>query len=451
MLATLAALVAVDSAHGAAHAGATALNAPLIAAQSTSVAKYDVYDPSLDLSPAQCVTKHNNHPLPFSEFCTDEGPCWPSMYIIGVQKAATSSLAKALDSCGLVAYALPTKETGFVSPSTCKKLYESCKETLHVPVDINSAVGQKQFTSLYNHKNCHLGKETYEPMKQACSEMKFLSATPSSCMRDDPVGNLYAAIPLQLRMQARYVVILREPIARMLSWFNHLRSDARDMGLDVTKQIIGGHNMSSFASFVDDHAVVTKAFKSGNGQRYTDDFPAGKHLGEVFVDSFHRGNYSYILDAFSKTNALGLKRSQLLVLQFEQLAVDTRSAFQQVSTHFGLPILTNRTYLPEINTHDNDEKVLSIKCETRDKLHHEFFKEDLEDLYEGLHADVTQGVAPAVEPQFPRFDHEKTVHCQQGKETTLGDSLKESARAGAKPTKMSKWREHWHRSELLAV
>jgi hypothetical protein len=346
----------------------------------------------------ECKTASNPNPLSFRSFCASDGKCWPSMYLLGVQKAATTSVAETLESCGVSAFGLPTRDTvHFPAGQECDVPYESCKETLHNPLDLATELGQQQFRGLYSLNSCGTGKPggAYAPSGvsiHACQNARFLSATPDLFVKD---GTLFSAIPHQLRSQARFVAILREPVARMLSWYNHLRADPPPIARAGVAQL------SSFEEF---------SIQQWHEYQQT----AGD------LNSFGRGFYSSTLNQFHGSD-LGLTRKQLLVLNFDQLVTYPAEGLRQITTHFGLPILTAHAELPQKNTHEGDLKVVSIKCQTRDYVHQKYVA-DLETVYRQLARDIETGMAPAVETSFPKFDVSLTVHCRDDLETSLAEA-----------------------------
>ena len=91
-------------------------------------------------------TAANTHGvLPFDQQCPPGSTgCWPPLYLLGVQKAATTSIAMGLLRCGSVCFGLPDAKTG-VNPTCNGPLggYNTpCKETMHPPIEVLTAAGQ---------------------------------------------------------------------------------------------------------------------------------------------------------------------------------------------------------------------------------------------------------------------------------------------------------------------
>ena len=120
-----------------------------------------------------------------------------------------------------------------------------------------------------------------------------------------------------------------------------------------------------------------------------------------------------------ETSAAQLRRSQLLVLSFDALLSSPREALRRLTSHFGLPVLTSMATLPDENDYERSNKVVSIKCSTRDEAA-AGYRPFNERLYRALQADRSSKLAPPIEPPFPQFDVAAAVKCNHVKELTLG-------------------------------
>ena len=88
-----------------------------------------------------------NDPSRIMDFSRWSGPRWPPLFLLGAQKAATTSVATVLALCGLVSFGIPDERTGLIE--TCRKLHVPCKETLHPSIDLNTHDGRLNFEHLY--------------------------------------------------------------------------------------------------------------------------------------------------------------------------------------------------------------------------------------------------------------------------------------------------------------
>jgi hypothetical protein len=278
-----------------------------------------------------------------------------------------------------------------------------CKETYHDPLDLKKRGHAQKFRQFYRLDNCGTmmdtfdwqGKLTTSPFRPngvsvaACEDAKFMAATPDVGVVD---GSLFAAYPYQLRVQTRFVTILREPVSRLLSWYNHAK-------------VLYPSELAGATSFQNYHRKQLALWRRTKDP----ESPIG------------RGFYTRILDNFRGGNGLGLVRAHLLVMNFDHLVKDPADAFRQITTHLGLPVLTHHTDLPETNGQMTDAKVISIKCHTRNVVH-ATYKHELKNLYAQLKIDKNGGRAPYPEQRFREFNVEESVHCTRNREITVGQA-----------------------------
>lgn len=322
----------------------------------------------LHAQPNDCAKSPNTHQV--TDFAHFKGSGWPPLYLLGAQKAATTSLAGALIECGLVAFGMPFQRTDGKEMPYCSH-NEPCKETLHPPIDITTSGGVKNFRNL--HLDCdrlHEGGHTHS--KAACYDGHFLEATPLMISGSPTVEQLLHAIPGEYSSKARFVLLLREPVSRMLSWYNHIIGDN---GAKFQQE-----GASTYASF--------------------DNFYHFNRGGDY--DTYKMGKYITWLEQFAADPSVS--RSQLLVLSFNSLILDTAASMKNITAHYGLPqVLSNMNSLPEENSQDSPRKLVSIKCSTRNAAAAAYAPWN-QKLYARLATDKGTGKAPSLEPHFPHFD-----------------------------------------------
>ena len=168
------------------------------------------------------------HATNFSAFCAPGSTsCWPALWLLGVQKAATTSIADAMMQCGQIAYGMPSTQTGPLPNGGCSELGKPCKEVLHSPLTTAAgqigARGKQLIPHLYDTTRCHAIKSVPGDTDDAasipaCQAGRFLEATPLGIGDVPTVAALLGAIPPAALTAARFAVIFREPVARMLSW-----------------------------------------------------------------------------------------------------------------------------------------------------------------------------------------------------------------------------------------
>lgn len=342
---------------------------------------------SMDDNEVNCASEHHPHPFNFSSNCPPgSSSCWPALYLLGVQKAGTTSVTSGLMKCGAVAFGMAHGEIPY-----CEKGV-GCKETLHPPANIMTDAGITVFTKLHDTTRCHELNKDWKVVTEACRAGRFLEATPLGVGDTPNVGTLLQAIPPQYSSTARYAIIFREPVARMLSWFNHL---------------VAIPEMSAAAS----ERRLLNSFDAW--YKYT-----LKWTREGMLDAFQNGKYIEWIKQYQDNPHV--QRSQLLVLQFEALVKEPATAMKLLTTHYGLPqVLTGMHKLPEENTFDSPQKVISIICSTREEAAAAYEK-DNQALYVQLASDRAHGRAPSLEPAFPAFDIHKSVPCGQAQLTKGG-------------------------------
>ena len=286
-----------------------------------------------------CHTAANPSPVNFDAFCSEAG-CWPALWLLGAAKAATTSTTNLLAICGIASQSYMTEEDASrcIANFPCKETqafvypeYQCAKYNTTIACDLVRNV-TSSFTGAFDPSTCaerqsHFQERHYaryapaEWRTAACSAGRFMEATPASGTRAFP-AELFRLMPEGLRPQARFALILREPVERMLSWYNH--------------QLATGDIAS------------TMTFADYSEQALSKEFEVGFYV--EFIESFV---------------AAGWARSQLLVLGFDELTDSTVAAMQRLTTHFGTPVLVNSPELPVSNTHASAAKVVSIACTTR--------------------------------------------------------------------------------------
>ena len=122
------------------------------------------------------------------------------------------------------------------------------------------------------------------------------------------------------------------------------------------------------------------------------------------LDAIEEARRGGELEADARRGLPSVSRSQLLVLSFNSLILDTAASIKNITAHYGLPqVLSNMNSLPEENSQDSPRKLVSIRCSTRDKAAGDYAPWN-QKLYARLATDKGTGKAPSLEPHFPHFD-----------------------------------------------
>ena len=143
-----------------------------------------------------CATEPSSWSRDFLSFCTptdDSLGCWPSMFILGVQKAATTSVATVLSGCGLVSYAKNDPDSEYQLPGRCSAEPDGCKESHALdkmipfwkqPLSLRPLEAkQAAYTRLFKRgggSHARSGDPSPYPHPSAAAEAgRFLEATPN--------------------------------------------------------------------------------------------------------------------------------------------------------------------------------------------------------------------------------------------------------------------------------
>ena len=139
-----------------------------------------------------------------AEQCSSHG-CYPRLFIIGTQKGATTSIFKALKTQG--------SACGAEFPETWPNLGPQVSDKEAHVFDMSSTLWEKvlerpsQYQELYTVENC--------PSRY------FVDGTPRYMRTPIAAARIPELLPSAWRPQLRFLMSIREPIARDLSWFNH--------------------------------------------------------------------------------------------------------------------------------------------------------------------------------------------------------------------------------------
>ena len=191
---------------------------------------------------------------------------------------------------------------------------------------------------------------------QGCYAARFLEATP----QDHNIAffpTLRTAMPPALLSSARFALILREPIARFVSQYNHVRHALREAA-QATGTGMNIYSLMTQAKSSGDAATAC-SYATPTFAMYADCMrSAGAVLGGVAVKE---GYLSFI------NSALGaIKRSQLLILDYdlvtgghssEPRVGGTTTAMRALTQHYGLPVLRNVSSLTRLDEHEHAAKI----------------------------------------------------------------------------------------------
>merc|ERR1719382_336011 len=288
---------------------------------------------------------------------------WPHLLILGTQKAGTTSLFRALMDHPNSCYA----QKGENNPDTFQK-------EVHF-FDKPKRYNQKAEFYCSRFETCERkGLDAVTDQKLIDEEMLHIDSTPGY-FDFEVAHRMEKTFPPSARKNMKLIVVLREPVGRLLSWYNHMRfvlHDKREDRFNTYYTIL----RTLFKNINPDDGVT---FNSGLRLRTTS-IPQGNHLDEflsfeefTLTDevSLRRGKYIDILREY--LNVFDLEN--ILVLNFDNMLKFPRKTLAVVSEFVGVDYVWNSTYTFEkANEHVFDDKM------TLEKIDSKFLKE-LVDFY----------------------------------------------------------------------
>ncbi|KAJ8598116.1 hypothetical protein CTAYLR_009504 [Chrysophaeum taylorii] len=295
-----------------------------------------------------------------------ETRCWPSTWILGCPKCASSSvwdLARgSLGFCGAELVGLLEGEAEWHQKETHFWSGRGVVNASMVPM-----IGEL-FTELYPVRR--VGKD--------CAG--YAEATPDNLKTAEAPSLLKKAAPKSVSALFRFVVVLREPIARDLSWYNHLRR----LSLDLRSQML-------------DYCEVTGPYEE-YARCQAERFEMPVH--RAHEKGLWRGIYKPQLDSWARW----FDRAQILVLDFDSLVFyNTSTHIRTLATFLGLQADDDNlpTTIPHTNARGNQQT--TIDCEVRDLLDAIYAPWNAQ-LYALLDEDHRIGRAWDGEPPFRPFE-----------------------------------------------
>lgn len=323
-----------------------------------------------------------------AELCPfgDAGGCWPSVYILGTQKAATTALFYAYHNQGkLLCGSRFRKNESMFEPFNEK---EAQLFNLDLPSDL--LMKPWKFTKNFRRDDCPNGR--------------FVDATPNYLFNWFSPPRMLSLFPAAVLPKIRMLAILREPIARDLSWYNHRLLDPGlpDAGnLSFCAQVSDGYGPTYAEETLCGyeklkHCLATPGAKaSGLMGAY-----ANCKEGDRNVEGLTVGMYAAHIQRWTKF----FSRKHIMIFQYEQFVKHTQTHLRATSRFFGVPELRTDS-LPLLNTHEGSKKIHTIECETSRVLK-EVFQPWNAMLYEAMQSDAWSNSNPDDEIPFKPFAEE---------------------------------------------
>eukprot|EP01041_Mallomonas_annulata_P001025 gene1025-2011_t len=282
---------------------------------------------------------------------------WPEIYLIGAQKSGTTSLHELLESHRQIC------------KSTCLRGVDclSVKELHFFDNDVRFASGPKGYVDDFDKRRC---------------TGKFIDGTPDYFHSEAVPKRMESMIPSKVLKKLKIILILREPISRDYSFFQHLLRGCLD---DKNRNCEQRHCK----------AVLRKCLSKHEDKNNT------KFINyDEFVDlrwstdsSLYRGFYVNNIENFLTV----FDRKQMFIASFDQLVYNTSGLMNRMAVFLELEKgFGNKVKLPKKNTNEGVDAD-PMSCKVKAKLM-KFYENENQKLYEFLDKTKTK-----YEPRFRRF------------------------------------------------
>lgn len=311
-----------------------------------------------------------------TSFCANGAGCWPRFFLAGVQKAATTSLFRALQDgagiCGATFHSEPGN-------NYYKEAHFFDRDEIFPDGATEPVTGRGSYTGLYK-------------VTKACPGDTFMDATPAYAYSSDAVGRMAATLPDALKPVVRVVLIFREPVARDLSLYNMLKQQWLGGKGGSYKASLMKATLRTFCFDADaDPPVPFPTYAQSitcQADQYYAPFDAGGCGGDgVHLDASYDackyseaheaagmhnrltdGFYAQQLRAFTAPDSGLMQRSRLLVIGFEAMLANEADYLARVVSFLGLTPRRNGPTLPHRNEESFAGKVSTVMCNTTSAL-----------------------------------------------------------------------------------
>lgn len=254
----------------------------------------------------------------------------PNVLLVGAQKAGSTTLASWMVSEGVCTAKVLQGEPSYYS------------KEVHF---FNNEERRKRGVKFYNlhYQHCY-----------NANKMFVMDATPNYLWHPDQVHSVYKDDP-NLK-DLKIIISLREPIARELSIFNHMRvqyvekQNQETWLLRVVKKVGDHEQLKTFQEFTEtvllpDYINFQKAYSPHQ-------------------PSFSQAHYAMYLKRWFQL----FEPKQILVLSYEEDVKPGIPAKERIQRFLNLPIQDAETAFDELNEHQSQYKVARVPCSAVDML-----------------------------------------------------------------------------------
>jgi len=305
-------------------------------------------------------------------YCSGDDGCWPRVWLLGSQKSGTTSLYMYLRArhrlCG----------AKLVGVNEGKNQY-FCKETKFWAREGKAQVWKgRREEAVRRYLELHPQSQlNYAVNGSYPCENGFIEGDTQNLLDLEVPAALAAVVPLALRSKLKFMAVLREPVSRDMSWYNHARAMRYNNSICDP---VAFPNYSGYA-----HCFLNKTDVNGDAGLW-------------------HGVYQRQLSAW----AHAFPRTNLLVLAMDFLLGDPDACTDLIANFLDFhgaapsPVRRLADSLPLANSRPHAE---DLSCDLRDALD-AFYDPWNQKLYAMLDAHQAHGLAPSLEPPFPRFQRQ---------------------------------------------
>jgi hypothetical protein len=238
-----------------------------------------------------------------------------------------------------------------------------------------------------------------------CTEGNYtIDGTPYYILHKEAAQHLAAAYSPESLAQKKFMLVLRDPVARQFSWYLHQIRECKNEIIATFQNATAKYSKKE-RMFVYDKVDICKHPLC----REVDckSMPANENLKETaqshllsfpeYVDKYMHINYGIFAEHIKDWTQY-IRRDQLFVFNGQTLYKDTDDTMHRLATFLGLKHDWGvNVTLPKINTNDGGVQA-EFPCSLYDKLEAYYRPHN-----EALYALMAAGGGPATEPPFPKF------------------------------------------------
>ena len=286
----------------------------------------------------------------------------PNLLLIGAQKAGTSTLSAWLTmNLGVCTSKVLKGEPAWYG-----------KEPHFFDMDERYSQGLTLYIRKFQH--CFVN--------QTRNATYVMDATPKTMMFPDRVRAIYDQVPAHQRLSLKLIAILREPISRTLSMYNHnankwrTSESSKDTLVQQERKYVSNDNtgrLMNFAEFAQTR-IVNATYHEDDKSWY------GSHI-ERWSEYFNRS-------------------SQLLIVRYDEIKSNPSMLQSRIQEFLGIEEKKRKDGgFVSTNAQETVYKIKTIDCDTQTRLV-EVYSESNERLYQFLNDNPGP---PSEERPFPKF------------------------------------------------